>query len=277
MQQHQRLSRSVFLSTFCSLFVPFSLPTLSMPLWCWRSSAVFGLRLARALGQPRSRTKRLPRFRPLPPGPRPVPGSTSAFPAPSSAARQLGRRPRAAAARARSGSRGRAAGARCRPQGREASPGAALLGSGGCGSVCCGTRLAHGAPGRDRVGGGRRAQPGARLGLQVAIKGVSRDRISERAGLGSERGQRGRAASWAGPWERRWGRAGVPGARRSIGPAERTAVSLELALLWLLSCSGFRGVVRLLDWFEMPDGFALGTEHPEAVRTPGTCWPSGGS
>ncbi|RLV63118.1 hypothetical protein DV515_00018599 [Chloebia gouldiae] len=63
-----------------------------------------------------------------------------------------------------------------------------------------------------------------------------------------------------------WGWAGVPKARHRIGPAEGIAVSpqhngalvpLELALLWMVSCPGFRGVVRLLDWFELPDGFAL--------------------
>ncbi|NXH05996.1 PIM1 kinase, partial [Loxia leucoptera] len=99
-----------------------------------------------------------------------------------------------------------------------------LLGSGGCGSVYSGTRLADGAP--------------------VAIKRVSRDRISE----------------WA---------------RRSPGTADGIAVSpqrksalvpLELALLGMVSCPGFRGVVRLLDWFELPDGFAPLMERPERCQ-----------
>ncbi|NXP96346.1 PIM1 kinase, partial [Passerina amoena] len=86
-----------------------------------------------------------------------------------------------------------------------------LLGSGGCGSVYSGTRLADGAP--------------------VAIKRVSRDRISE--------------------WARLHKGALVP---------------LELALLWMVSWPGFRGVVRLLDWFEVPEGFALVMERPERCQ-----------
>ncbi|KAM4904237.1 uncharacterized protein FYW23_001800 [Sylvia borin] len=113
-----------------------------------------------------------------------------------------------------------------------------LLGSGGYGSVYSGTRLADGAPVRHGAGsegaaggGGRRAQPAADLGLQVAIKRVSRDRISE--------------------WAQLHNGALVP---------------LELALLWMVSCPGFRGVVQLLDWFELPDGFALVMERPERCQ-----------
>lgn len=37
---------------------------------------------------------------------------------------------------------------------------------------------------------------------------------------------------------------------------------LELGLLRLVSCPDSRGVVWLLDWFELPEGFALVVEHP---------------
>nr|XP_054506840.1 serine/threonine-protein kinase pim-3-like [Agelaius phoeniceus] len=81
-----------------------------------------------------------------------------------------------------------------------------LLGSGSCGSVYSGTRLADGA--------------------LMAIKRVSRERISEWARL-----------------------------------RKGALVPLELALLWMVSRPGFRGVVRLLDWFEVPEGFALVMER----------------
>ncbi|KAI1229495.1 Serine/threonine-protein kinase pim-3, partial [Lamprotornis superbus] len=124
---------------------------------------------------------------------------------------------------------------------------------GGCGSVYAGTRLADGAPVRDGAGSeGEGGMAGGELSLLlVAIKRVCRDRI----------------------WE--WARLGVPKARRSIGPADGIAVPpqhngalvpMELVLLWMVSCPGFRGVVRLLDWFELPDGFALVMERPERCR-----------
>ncbi|NXV54883.1 PIM1 kinase, partial [Molothrus ater] len=43
-------------------------------------------------------------------------------------------------------------------------------------------------------------------------------------------------------------------------------VPLELALLWMVSRPGFPGVVRLLDWFEVPEGFALLMERPQRCQ-----------
>ncbi|XP_064495680.1 serine/threonine-protein kinase pim-1-like [Pseudopipra pipra] len=78
-------------------------------------------------------------------------------------------------------------------------------------------------------GGGRdgRAQPALPLGLQVAIKAVSRDGI------------------------RRWGE--LP---------DGTRAPLEIVLLDKVS-NGFPGVIQLLEWFELPNGFLLVMEHPE--------------
>ncbi|XP_054148443.1 serine/threonine-protein kinase pim-1-like [Melozone crissalis] len=142
----------------------------------------------------------------------------------------------------------------------------------------------------------------AGLGSQVAIKRVSRECISEWAWLGSERGQREEPVGHAGrgpagrqrgqqaqAWSERGprsapgqamasrGRAGqgLPEAQRSIGPADGIAVlpqrkgalvPLELALLWKVSRPGFCGVVRLLDWFVVPEGFTLLMEHPQCCQ-----------
>ncbi|XP_032912142.1 serine/threonine-protein kinase pim-1-like isoform X2 [Catharus ustulatus] len=43
-------------------------------------------------------------------------------------------------------------------------------------------------------------------------------------------------------------------------------VPMELVLLSLVSCLGFRGIVQFLDWFQLPDGFALVMERPERCR-----------
>uniref|UniRef100_A0A8D2NA97 non-specific serine/threonine protein kinase n=1 Tax=Zonotrichia albicollis TaxID=44394 RepID=A0A8D2NA97_ZONAL len=77
----------------------------------------------------------------------------------------------------------------------------------------------------------RDLQSATGLGSQVAIKRVSRECISE----------------WA------WLHKGA-------------LVPLEPALLWKVSWPGFCGVVQLLDWFEVPEGFALLMERPERCQ-----------
>ncbi|XP_063003949.1 LOW QUALITY PROTEIN: serine/threonine-protein kinase pim-1-like [Melospiza melodia melodia] len=64
------------------------------------------------------------------------------------------------------------------------------------------------------------------LGSQVAIKRVSRERISE------------------------WG----------------ALVPPEPALLWKVWQPGFRGIVQFLDWFEVPEGFTLLMERPQRCQ-----------
>ncbi|XP_031958966.1 serine/threonine-protein kinase SMU1-like isoform X1 [Corvus moneduloides] len=195
----------------------------------------------------RPRTRPLRQLRPEPPRCRPAPALSPAAspvrarPLVSSAAGPEPPEPGAAREAAAPGGPGQNAKSAVPPARAEKPPleqlyrQGPLLGSGGCGSVYSGTRLADGAPVRGGAGseggGGRRAQPAARLDLQVAIKRVSRDRIPE--------------------WARLHSGALVP---------------LELALLWMVSRPGFRGVVRLLDWFELPDGFALVMERPERCQ-----------
>ena len=178
-----------------------------------------------------------------------------------------------------------------------------LLGSGGFGRVYAGTRLADGAPvsaggGGGEGGGGeqeeRRAQPAVPLGLQVAIKVVSRDGILQWGELVSERGQRekvgcdgrGRAEAREGgsrqdnSRESGHGVSGGRGARRAgggvpgISPTDDivvppqpdgTRAPLEIVLLDKVS-NGFPCVIQLLEWFELPKSFLLVMEHPQGSQ-----------
>ncbi|XP_043389588.1 serine/threonine-protein kinase pim-1 isoform X1 [Chelonia mydas] len=110
-----------------------------------------------------------------------------------------------------------------------------LLGSGGFGSVYSGTRLSDGAPVSRAwtTPTPAASSPGVllyRAPPLVAIKHVARDRISD------------------------WGE--LPGGTR---------VPMEILLLKKVG-SGFRGVIRLLDWFERPDSFILVLERPDPVQ-----------
>ncbi|XP_064495694.1 serine/threonine-protein kinase pim-1-like [Pseudopipra pipra] len=128
-----------------------------------------------------------------------------------------------------------------------------LLGSGGFGRVYAGTCLADGAP--------------------VAIKAVSRDGIRRWGELVSERGQRQKAGrDGRGRAEARQGLAeGEQADRHGISPTDDpvvppqpdgTRAPLEIVLLDKVS-NGFPGVIQLLEWFELPNGFLLVMEHPE--------------
>ncbi|XP_054146598.1 serine/threonine-protein kinase pim-1-like [Melozone crissalis] len=128
-------------------------------------------------------------------------------------------------------------------------------------------------------------------GPEVAIKRVSQERISEWARMVSERGQWEEPAECAGRGpagrqrgQRAWSEwrprsapgqvmashsgagQGLPEAQCSISPADGiavppqhkgTLVPLKPALLWKVLRPGFCSVMQLLDWFEVPEAFAL--------------------
>ncbi|XP_050170420.1 translation initiation factor IF-2-like [Myiozetetes cayanensis] len=209
-----------------------SVPRLSKRGEPLGNTTVFWLRLAWVLARPRLRLLPESSRGPAPVGPA-SPAAAASF------ARQLGRRPRTACAQcSRSGSRVRGGwGPRespvspARPEKHPWSSftGGAAAGSGGCGSVYSGTPRCR-RPGKRRdgseEGSGRRAQPGA-------------------------------------PWLAGAHQTRVSGSHLGVGQPEGASVPLELVMLFRMSSGGFRGIVQLLDWFELPDSFALVMERPE--------------
>ncbi|KPP72723.1 serine/threonine-protein kinase pim-3-like [Scleropages formosus] len=117
-----------------------------------------------------------------------------------------------------------------------------VLGSGGFGTVYAGSRLSDGLP--------------------VAVKHVAKDRVTEWGTLVSG------AACWLSLAVGRQGQG--EGVRHALTGGcvwlqNGAVVPLEILLLKKVG-SSFRGVIKLLDWYERPDGWLLVMERPEPVK-----------
>ncbi|XP_063250923.1 uncharacterized protein LOC134549284 [Prinia subflava] len=118
------------------------------------------------------------------------------------------------------------------------------LGSGGFGTVFSGIRLSDGRP--------------------VAVKRVARESVLQWVELVRRLPEGPRGHARQGPAQPQGSVRPAVGAVSSSQP-DGTCVPMEIALMEKVG-SGCRFIIQLLDWFELPDSFALVMERPERSR-----------